>query len=344
LIMSRDDSTLRIAIVGASSLRGKELKQLIEDENFPAADIALIDTSLPAGTLAEASGEPTFLKPMDRESFEGVRFVFFCGSADEARSNWKLATAAGATIIDLSGALEETGAAPWIPDLDTLLAPPEASAKRPHHPGIYSSPPAPVIIACRLTAALAKFSPERIAITFFPPASEREQAGVDELEKQTADLLLLRPIAQEVFDAQIAFNLLASYGVASRPGLGEMRGQVRKSVAAYLNGRLPMPAIQMIQAPVFYGYAFSAYVDAQGKLNPSEVDAALFAAGMHVTGKDDAKPTNVSVAGEAKIHVARVEHDADADSGVWLWGVADNLRLAAVNAMGIARELLAPKI
>ncbi len=342
--MSRDDTSLRIAIVGASSLRGKELKQLIEDENFPAADIALMDTSLPAGTLAEAGGEPTFLKPMDPESFEGVRLVFFCGSADEARSNWKLAAEAKATIIDLTGGLEESGAAPWIPDLDTLLGPPEASAKRPHHPGIYSSPASAVMIACRLTAALARFSPARIAITFFPPASEREQAGVDELEKQTAELLLLRPIAQGVFDAQIAFNLLASYGPASQPGLNEIRAHVRKSVAAYLEGRLPIPAIQMIQAPVFYGYAFSAYADLPGKLNSSEIDAALSAAGMHVTGKDDAKPTNVSVAGEAKIHVARIEHDADADSGVWLWGVADNLRLAAVNAMGIARELLAPKV
>lgn len=342
--MFRDDSTLRLAIVGASSLRGKELKQLIEDEHFPATDVALIDTSLPAGTLAEASGEPTFLKPMDRGSFEGVRFVFFCGSADEAQSNWKLATEAGATIIDLTGALEEAGAAPWIPDLDTLLPPPEASANHPHHPGIYSSPAAPVMIACRLAAALAKFSPAQIAITFFPPASEHEQAGVDELEKQTADLLLLRPIGQGVFDAQIAFNLLASYGEASRPAIGEMCAQVRKSVAAYLNGQIPIPAMQMIQAPVFYGYAFSVYVDLRGKLNAGEIDAALFAAGMHVTGKDDAKPTNASIAGEAKTHATRVETESDADSGVWLWGVADDLRLAAMNAIGIARELLAPKV
>lgn len=342
--MPRGDSNLRIAIVGASSLRGKELKQLIEDENFPAVDIALMDTSLPPGTLAEASGEPTFLKPMDRESFEGVQFVFFCGEREEARSNWKLAAEAGAIIIDLTGALEEEGAAPWIPDLDTLLAPPEANEKRAHHPGIYSSPAPAVMIACRMAAALAKFSPARIAITFFPPASEHDQAGVDELEKQTADLLLLRPIAQAVFDAQIAFNLLVSYGQASRPALAEIRGQIRENVAAYLNGRIAVPGIQMIQAPVFYGYAFSVYADLQASADAAGIKAALFAAGMHVTGKDEAMPTNVSIAGEAKIHVACIEGKAAEGSGIWLWGVADNLRLAAVNAIGIARELLAPKV
>lgn len=341
--MSRNDSSLRIAIVGASSLRGRELKELIEDEHFPAAEVALIDTSLPVGTLTETGGEPTFLKPMDRESFEGVRFVFFCGSPDEARSNWKLAAEAGGTIIDLTGALEEAGAAPWIPDMDTLLAPPEASATRPHRPGIYSSPAPPVMIACRLAASLANFSPTRVAITFFPPASEHEQAGVDELEKQTADLLLLRPVAQGIFDAQVAFNLLASYGAASRPALGEMREQIRRSMAAYLSGRIPIPAMQMIQAPVFYGYAFSAHVDLRKALNAAAIDAALFAAGMHVTGKDEPRPTNVSIAGEAKIHVTRIDAEGEADSGVWLWGVADNLRLAAANAIGIAKEILAPK-
>ena len=342
--MSRENSIPRIAIVGASSLLGKEMKRFIEDQNLSVDDIALIDTSLPAGTLSEAAGEPTFVKPMDRESFDGVRFVFFCGSAHEAKSNWKLAEAAGATSIDLTGALEDAGAAPWIPDLDTLLSPPEAKAGRPHYPGIYSSPAPPVMIACRLAAAFSEFSPSRLVILFFPPASEHEQLGIDELEKQTADLLLLRPTPQVVFDAQVAFNLLASYGDASRPAISEMRGEICKRVAAYLCGRIPLPAVQLIQAPVFYGYAFAAYADLPVSIDLAAIDAALFAAGMHVVGKADPKPTNISVAGEAKIHIARAEHDASVSSGVWLWGAADNLRLAAANAMRIVEELLAPKV
>jgi aspartate-semialdehyde dehydrogenase len=344
LDMSREPSIPRIAIVGASSLRGRELKQFIEDENLPVADVALIDTSLPAGTLSEAAGEPTFLKPMDRDSFEGARFVFFCGSAQEAKSNWKLAAAAGATIIDLTGALEDMGAAPWIPDLDTLLAPPELKPESPHHPALYSSPAPPVMIACRLAAAVSKFPASRLVILLFLPASEHEQPGIDELERQTADLLLLRPIPQAVFDTQVAFNLLASYGHASRPTIAEMRGEICKGVAAYLCGRIPSPAVQLIQAPVFYGYAFAAYIDLPASVELAALDTALFAAGMHLVEKDDPKPTNVSIAGEAKIHVARAERDASVSSGVWLWGVADNLRLAAANAVRIAEELLAPKV
>jgi len=343
--MSRENPRHRIAIVGASSLRGKELKEVIEDRNFPASDIVLLDTSVPVGTLAEAAGEPTFIKPMDRESFDGLRFVFFAGSADEARDNWKLAHDAGATIIDLTGALDAAAhAAPWVPELDTLLAPPEHKARKSEGSGIFSSPAPAIIIACTLAAALKKFSPARQAILFFPPVSERGQLGIEELEKQTADLLLFRPITQVIFDTQVAFNLLAGYGEASHPTLAEMRGAIGKGIAAYLGGRIAVPAVQLLQAPIFYGYAFAAYAEFAGECEPSKLDSALAAAGFHLVGEDEPKPTNVSVAGEPKIHLARAERDENVTSGTWLWGVTDNLQLAAANAVRIAEELLAPKI
>ena len=40
----------RVAIVGASSLLGKELKQVLEDRNFPVSEIVLLDESVVAGT------------------------------------------------------------------------------------------------------------------------------------------------------------------------------------------------------------------------------------------------------------------------------------------------------
>jgi aspartate-semialdehyde dehydrogenase len=343
--MPRENPRYRVAIVGASSLRGKELKQVIEDRNFPAAEIVLLDTSVPVGTLAEAAGEPTFIRPMDRESFDRARFVFFAGSPGEARENWKLAHEAGATIIDLTGALDDAArAATWIPELDTLLGPPEHKAGKAQGSGIFSSPAPAIIIACTLSAALKKFSPVRLALLFFPPVSERGQLGVEELEKQTADLLLLRPITQVIFDTQVAFNLLAGYGEASRPSLAEMRSAIAKGISAYLGGRIAVPAVQLIQTPVFYGYAFAAYAEFAEAREPAQLDSALAAAGIHLAGEAEPKPSNISVAGEGRIHLARAERDENVPNGMWLWGVTDNLQLAAANAVRIAEELLAPKI
>jgi hypothetical protein len=68
-------------------------------------------------------------------------------------------------------------------------------------------------------------------------------------------LLSFKPIEQSVFDAQVAFNLLAGYGQECKPALKDLRAAISRDAASYLGGRAPVPAIQLVQAPVFYGYA-----------------------------------------------------------------------------------------
>jgi aspartate-semialdehyde dehydrogenase len=343
----------RVAIVGASSLRGKELTQVLDDRHFPTEDVVLLDESVMAGTLTEAAGEPTFIRALDPDSFEGAHFVFFAGRAADAARNWVTARKSGATVIDLTGALaasvdssddsrgkENIAPTAWIPSLDAALPRPAPQTGGSSQPVAYSSPAAPVIVACTLAAGLAEFQTQRISVLFFPPVSERELAGVEELESQTTALLGFREIAKPIFDAQIAFNLLPKYGEASKPSLADMRGAVTRDVALYLSGRLPTPAIQLVQAPVFYGYAFAAYAEPPSPTRRVELEAALVKLGVKIDDPE-AGPTNISVVGESEIHLARIEPDPNVASGVWIWGVADDLRLSATNAVRIAEELVA---
>ena len=198
-----------------------------------------------------------------------------------------------------------------------------------------------MIVACTISAALSKLSPLRTVQLLFPPVSERDQAGVDELESQTANLLSFRPIAQSVFDAQVAFNLLAGYGEECKPTLGELRASIARDTSEYVAGRVAVPALQLVQAPVFYGYAVAAYAEFASPPLREQLEAAFASLGVRVGAAGDPAPNNVSVAGESEIHIARIEPDPSVAAGVWIWGVADNLRLAAVNAVRIAEELVA---
>jgi aspartate-semialdehyde dehydrogenase len=330
-------SPCRVAIVGASTLRGKELKQVLENRNFPAADFILLDEGVAVGTLTEAGGEPTFIRAIEEDEFERAQFAFFAGSPAEAAKHWRVAQRVGSTVVDLTGALAEVAeATPQIPSLAKLL-PAAATATRTK---LICAPSTPVIIACTLAAALAAFLPSRLVIVFFPPVSERDQAGVDELESQATNLLSFREIAQPVFDAQVAFNLLTGYGAGSQVKLEDVRAAVARDVARFLAGRIPAPVIQLVQAPVFYGYALAAYFDLPAPRPVAELEQALAAAGIKTAAASEPAPTNVSVAGESGIAVGRVERDAGVEAGYWLWGAADNLRLAATNAVRIAEELL----
>ncbi|HVB85352.1 MAG TPA: Asd/ArgC dimerization domain-containing protein [Candidatus Dormibacteraeota bacterium] len=337
-------NSYRVAIVGASSLLGKELKLVLEDRHFPAIDIVLLDSSVVAGTLTEAGGEPTFIRSIEEDSFEGLRFVFFAGNRADTEQNWQAAQSAGATVMDLTGCASVAPAVASIPSLVSVLHPQPISEAAPGKNVAFASPFAPVIIACTLAAGLAKFQPQRTMAMLFPPVSDRDQAGIEELETQSASLLSFREIGRTVFDAQVAFNLLAHYGVASKPKLTDIRAAIARDVAAYIAGRVPVPAIQLLQAPVFYGYAFAAYADVEPNPAPdlpAAIEASLASLGCTIATADDPSPDNVTVAGESEIQFARVSTDPNIPGGVWLWGVADHLRLAATNAVRIAEELIA---
>jgi aspartate-semialdehyde dehydrogenase len=331
----------RVAIVGASSLRSKELKQTLEDRNFPTADIVLLDASVMAGTLTEAAGEPTFIRTLEADSFENIQFAFFSGAAIDAEQNWPAARSAGASIIDLTGALAEARqATALIPSLGLSSASHSISRTEKAGSALIYAPPAPVIITCTVATALAQFKARRVVLLLFPPASEHDQAGIEELESQTTNLLSFRPIEKPVFGAQVAFNLLAEQQGGSKPALREARNAIARDAAKLLEGHAPVPAIQLLQAPVFYGYAFAAYAEFESVPQPEQLETVFAGLGAKVAAPGEAAPNNVSVAGESEIHLARIESDQNIGAAVWLWGAADNLRLATTNAVRIAEELL----
>src|SRR5580700_9737300 len=126
--MNPSPDAVRVAIAGAASLRGKELKLLLEESNFPASEIRLLDEEIVAGTLTEAGGEPAVIETVNEDSFERVRFAFFTGSTAFSARHVKEAQRSGAVVIDLSGGTSPDLAAKlWIPALDSSLPPPSAN-------------------------------------------------------------------------------------------------------------------------------------------------------------------------------------------------------------------------
>jgi aspartate-semialdehyde dehydrogenase len=352
--MAHSSDSLRIAIVGASSLLGRELKEVLEDRNFPATDVSLLESSADAvGTLSEFGGEITFMRPLDEESFAGCRFAFFASGREATRQNVAAAARAGAVSIELSTGLnrpdenrpaaEADGTVVWIPALDRLLPPlRDARVMRDASSRVtYQAPCAPVIIACSLAAALAPHSPVRVALVFFVPVSEHGQAGVDELESQSAQLLSFLPPTRALFDAQVAFNLMSAYGQQSRLRLGEFRASIARQSAAYLAGRAVLPAIQLVAAPVFYGYAFSAFLEFAEPPRISDLQESLARASIRFVDSEFPDISNAGIAGQDEIQVGPMEPDASIPASLWLWGAADNLRLVASGAVRIAEVLLA---
>ena len=102
----------RVAIVGAGSLKGKEVAEMLNERNFPAVDVKLLDDDESLGQLEAMGDEVTFIQSVRAEQFDRVDFTFFASDGVCTRKNWSIAQRAGSAIVDLSYALEdEAGAA-----------------------------------------------------------------------------------------------------------------------------------------------------------------------------------------------------------------------------------------
>src|SRR5208283_3579537 len=107
----RGTNLYRVAIVGAASLKGKEIAEILRERNFPAVDVLWLDDDESLGQLEAVGDEMNFIQSIRSEQFERLDFAFFASDPRSTRSNWKAASDLGDTIVDLSYALEDEAGA-----------------------------------------------------------------------------------------------------------------------------------------------------------------------------------------------------------------------------------------
>jgi aspartate-semialdehyde dehydrogenase len=326
----------RIGIVGASSLAGKELSEELATSSLAASDFVLLDEEDAAGQVVAAADEVSFIQRLEASSFDRMDFVFFAAGSAVTKGHWQQARRAGASIVDLTYALEGEKdvlvRAPWVDEVlgvDEALGVAEALAGK-----------APQKLPDLNTPAVVAAHPVAVMLALVAGRLQRKLA-MDELHQQTVNLLSFQTLPREQYDAQVSFNLLPELGEEAKVKLAGTEQRIRRHYAGLSDGRLPVPALQMVQAPVFHGYVLSVLVELEEAATVDEIEAALAGDHIDVVGGESDPPSNLSAAGQEDIMV-RVRKDAgEGEKGTrfWIWMAADNLKLAALNAIACAAEL-----
>ncbi len=331
----------RAAIVGAGSLRGKEVAEMLNERNFPAADIRLLDDDESLGQLEAMGDEISFVQRVRAEQFEHVDFTFFAADQESTRRSWKDARDAGSAIIDLSSVLEDQRGATvrslWIERERGQVTPPELQ------PGpCVTAHPVAVTLALLLLRAKKEGMIRRAVATAFEPASEHGQRGMDELHQQTVNLLSFQPLPKDVFDAQVAFNMVARYGLKAQPALDSVEARILRHYGKIVGDDAPKPALVLLQAPIFHGYAMAVFLEMDQEIDAAALSKALSGDHVVIPEAEEEAPSNVSSAGQADIQLS-IKIDPSHPKGVWLWAAADNLRISALTAVECAESMAAAR-
>ena len=300
---------------------------MVEASDLPIGKLSLFETEEYAGLLQEFAGEIQITQIISPLAFQDVDVAFFACSPEIMEAY----ATSGAPFPELTIDLTQTRR-PGVLFLSGVSDPNILK----NHGYIINPHPATIVMVRVLSKLQQRFGIQNASVTILQPASERGSAGVDELQEQTVELLNFQQVKSRVFSGQLAFNILPEPESSART-----EDLIRDQLTTFLSGVSPVPAIVALQAPVFHSHGFSMFVTLQGAPSIDAVrecmneDRGLFSVSE---GKDAFSP--ITAVGTDKIHVARISSDLNRPGAYSLWLVADNLRIAAANALQTVENLM----
>ncbi|MGH8438383.1 MAG: aspartate-semialdehyde dehydrogenase [Pseudomonas sp.] len=323
-----------IAVIGATGTVGETLVQILEEQDFPVGTLHLLASNESVGSGVMFRSKSLRVREVDSFDFSKVKLAFFAAGPAVTRSFAPRAQAAGCAVIDLSGGLPAPAVVP------------EANAARledlPKPLQVSSPSAAAVALAVALTPLKGLLDIERVNVTACLAVSAQGREAVNELARQTAELLNARPLEPRFFDRQMAFNLLAQVGANDADG----HGTLERRLVSELREVLDLPALKIsvscIQVPVFFGDSYSVSLQSREPIDLAAVNAALEAADSIELVEEGDYPTPVGDAvGQDVVYVGRVRGGIDEAEQLNLWLTTDNVRKgAALNAVQLAQLLI----
>ena len=222
-----------------------------------------------------------------------------------------------------------------IPEVNaTVLA--NCSAKLIASPGSNTTQ---LLVALNAIHAAARIT--QLNIVTYQAVSGSGRAGVEELAKQTAQLLNARAIEPKVYTAQIAFNLIPQIDELQDNGYTKEEMKLVWEVQKILDSKTVKVNATTVRVPVFFGHSHVVQVETATKITAVQAKQLLQQTpGLIV--RDEFPPTPVTDAVESEaIYVGRLREDISRPQGLNLWIVADNVRRgAALNCVQIAETLI----
>lgn len=316
----------RLGIVNPLTLVGNEIKTILRERAFPFAKVSLLDASgVSAGALTDVEDEPAVVASVEQEGLDDLDLVFFCGPAESNRKWIARHEEDGFIAIDLSQPTTSEDGTVAIAGINLeQLGDGDEVLVSPHPIAI------PIALILNQIATLSPIT--SCTATVVQPASEFEQAGVEELAQQTISVLNIHSVPHTVFDRQLAFNLY--------PALERNEEFIVSQVRGITDPRIEL-ALMITQGTIFHGHTFSLFVKTREELSIADVEDALKRNPAIVFPEGDQQFGTIDAAGKDEVLVAEVRPDPTIRGGFWVWAVCDNLRRSsALNAVLIAEKVL----
>ena len=343
---------LRVGVDGATGQVGAVMRRLLEERDFPVAEIRYFASARSAGRTLPWKGTEIVVEDAETADPTGLDVALFSAGGSTSKVQAPRFAAAGAIVIDNSSAWRMD------PDVPLVVSEVNPEAIRDARKGIIANPNCTTMAAMPVLKVLdAEAGLERLIISTYQAVSGSGLAGATELDSQVravvgGDTLGLVHDGGAVdfpapvkYVAPIAFNVIALAGNLVDDGSHEtdeeqkLRNESRKI--------LGIPELLVsgtcVRVPVFTGHSLSVNAEFARPLSVERATELLAdAPGVRLVDV----PTPLQAAGIDPSLVGRLRQDPGVPDGrgLALFISNDNLRKgAALNAVQVA-ELVAAEL
>jgi aspartate-semialdehyde dehydrogenase len=335
------DKKYNVAVVGATGAVGETMLSILEQRNFPVAEVYALASSRSVGKRIPFKNKQLVVEDLESFDFSKTEIGLFSPGASVSAIHAPRAAEAGCVVVDNTSQFRY--------DKDIPLVVPEVN---PHavadykNRGIIANPNCSTIqMMVALKPIYDAVGIERINVCTYQAVSGTGKEAIEELAKQTADLLNAKDVECQVYPKQIAFNALPHIDVFQENGYTKEEMKMVWETRKIFEDESIQVNPTAVRVPVFYGHSEAVHIETKEKIDVSTARKLLEEMpGVTVLDEhqDGGYPTAVTeAAGEDPVFVGRLREDISHPRGLNMWVVSDNVRKgAALNSVQIAEILV----
>jgi len=330
-----------VAVVGATGAVGEAMISILEERNFPVNEIYLLASERSAGKKIKFGGKMVTVQNLADFDFSKAQIGLFSAGGSLSAEFAPKAAAAGCVVIDNTSHFRYDDDIPLvIPEVNdhaladfrtrNIIANPNCSTIQ-------------MLVALKPIYDAVGIS--RINVATYQAVSGTGKDAIEELAKQSANLMNGAEINANVYPKQIAFNALPQIDVFMENGYTKEEMKMVWETKKIFSD----PDIEVnptcVRIPVFFGHSEAVHIETKSKITALEARELLSKAdGVVIVDEqeDGGYPTAVTESvGTDPVYVGRIREDISHPNGLNMWVVSDNVRKgAALNSIQIAEKLI----
>ncbi|MBS0043232.1 aspartate-semialdehyde dehydrogenase [Shewanella sp. M16] len=328
-----------VVVLGASGAVGQTMIEILEERNFPVANLYPLASSRSAGETVSFHGKQITILDVETFDWTQAQIGFFSAGGDVSAKWAPIAAEAGCVVIDNTSHFRY--------DIDIPLVVPEVN---PHaiadfrNRNIIANPNCSTIqMLVALKPIYDAYGISRINVATYQSVSGTGKKAIEALAHQCTKLLQGLPADAEVYPKQIAFNVLPQIDKFMDNGYTKEEMKMVWETQKIFGDDEILVNATAVRVPVFYGHSEAINIETRQPVDAEDVKALLRnAEGVVLFESDDDYPTAVTdAAGTDPVYVGRIRKDISHSHGINLWVVSDNIRKgAALNSVQIAEILV----